>query len=154
MNMHCLIVDDEPLAIKLLEEYIQQVPYLSLSGKCYNVVEALEFLSNQPADLLFLDINMPQLTGMQLAAVLPADQQIIFTTAYSDYAVESYSRNAVDYLLKPITFERFLQGVQKAKRPSNGQEYTQEAPFFIKTGKSIVKIAFTEVLYIEGARIT
>ncbi|RPD39642.1 LytR/AlgR family response regulator transcription factor [Chitinophaga barathri] len=149
MQISCLIVDDEPYAVELLEAYVRQVPYLTLAGKCYNVVEALEHLSHSPADLLLLDINMPQLTGMQLAAILPPTRRIIFTTAYSEYAVESYNRNALDYLLKPITFERFLQAVEKYPRI---EEEVPEPPLFIKSGKTIVKISFPEVTYIEGAR--
>ena len=113
MSISCIIVDDEPYAGNLLEEYILQVPYLRLEKKCLTAMEALDFLQSHPVDLVFLDINLPQLSGMQLAHILPQNQKVIFTTAYTSYAVESYAINAIDYLLKPITFERFVKSVEK-----------------------------------------
>lgn len=152
--MRCLIIDDEPFAVNLLEAYIQQIPFLQLVGKCYNAIDALNYLRNNEVHLLLLDINMPQLSGMQLANLLNADYQIIFTTAYSEYAVKSYELNAVDYLLKPITFERFIKAVQKAR--SLRQEATPSAQevdaavFFVKSGKAMVKICLEDIRYIEG----
>ncbi|MDX1939211.1 MAG: LytTR family DNA-binding domain-containing protein [Saprospiraceae bacterium] len=155
--MKCLIVDDEPYAVDLLTEYIQQTPFLQLAGKCYNAVEALSFLQKKEADLIFLDINLPQLSGMQLAGLLADKYQIIFTTAYSEYAVESYELNAIDYLLKPITFERFIKSAQKArsilnenKIPNNKTEEPTNAAFFVKTGKAVVKLCFEKIHYIEA----
>ncbi|MFN7117616.1 MAG: LytR/AlgR family response regulator transcription factor [Saprospiraceae bacterium] len=161
--MRCLLIDDEPLAIDLLENYIQNVPFLTLAGKCYDGMEALSFLQNNEADLIFLDINMPQLTGMELANILPKNTKIIFTTAYSEFAVESYEKNAIDYLLKPIRFERFLQAVLKARAASVitsekpvittaatlDNEYP---PMFVKSGKQMIRIDFQEVDYLEGAK--
>src|SRR6185295_13468518 len=115
----CLIVEDEPNAGQLLQDYISKVPYLTLKGTCFDALEALEFLGHSQADLIFLDINMPELTGIELIHMLPKDQKVIFTTAYSDYAIQSYEYNAVDYLLKPITFKRFLMAVQKAAQLMN-----------------------------------
>lgn len=114
--MRCLIVDGESYAVNLLAKYIEQTPFLELGGKCCNAIEAINYLENNEIDVIFLDIkNMPKLSGMQLAGLLKEDYQIIFTTAYSEFAVESYELNAVDYLLKPITFERFIKSVQKAR---------------------------------------
>lgn len=155
--MKCLIVDDEPYAVNLLAEYIEQTPFLELVGKCYNAIEALNYLENIKIDIIFLDINMPKLSGMQLAGLLKEDYQIIFTTAYSEFAVESYELNAVDYLLKPITFDRFIKSVQKARSarqerkalPSFTAE-SSDSTFFVKIGKAVIKLDFDEVRYIEA----
>jgi two-component system, LytTR family, response regulator len=155
----CLIIDDEPLAVKLLEDYINQTANLQLSHKCYNAMEALAFLKNNAVDVLFLDINMPKLTGWELSNILPTTQKIIFTTAYSEYAVESYEKNAVDYLLKPITYERFVMAIKKAEKllatekstaitiSTTDQEY-----IFVKVGKAIVKTAFSDIRFIEALK--
>lgn len=155
MKIRCLVIDDEPYAVNLLAEYIEQVPYLSLQHKCYNAIEALDYLKSSKADLIFLDINMPQLSGMKLTALLPAGQLFIFTTAYSEFAVESYEKNAVDYLLKPITFDRFLKAVNKAVQllQSEQTESKQaDQKLFLKTGKTIVQLEYHDVLYIEGLK--
>ena len=151
MKISCLVIDDEPLAVDLLAEYIGQTPGLSLSHKCYNALEALEYLKENKVHLIFLDINMPQLSGMQLASLLPAGSQFIFTTAYSEFAVASYDLNAVDYLLKPITFDRFLKAINKAMQVT-GQGVKEKEPFFIKTGKRIVQLQYDDVLFIEGLK--
>jgi two-component system, LytTR family, response regulator len=155
----CLVIDDEPFAVKLLEEYISQVPYLQWVHSCYHAMEALEYLKNNKADLIFLDINMPHLSGMQLATLLPPGQSFIFTTAYSEYAVESYEKNAVDYLLKPITFERFMKAITRVtlntrhQPPVTDRSTTQqEVALFIKVGKAMVKLAYDEIYYIEGLK--
>lgn len=158
MPMRCLIVDDEPLAVDLLEQYVAQVPFLSLGGKCYNAVEALSFLHRNDIDLVFLDINMPRLSGLEMAGSL-SSQLIIFTTAYSQHAVESYEKDAVDYLLKPITFDRFVRAANKAYNlyrrahaapPVAAQK--EEPVFYIKSGKTIVKINAGSVLFVEGLK--
>lgn len=153
----CLIVDDEPNAVQLLEDHVNKVPFLQLLQKCYDAFEALEFLKTHRADLIFLDINMPQLTGMELAAILSKDQRIIFTTAYSEYALEGYEYNAIDYLLKPITFKRFMQAIQKVLAlTSSTTETLPEAPetpyMFVKSGKQIVKVAYHDILYLEAVK--
>lgn len=153
----CLIVDDEPNAVQLLEDHVNKVPFLQLLQKCYDAFEALEFLKTHRADLIFLDINMPQLTGMELAAILSKDQRIIFTTAYSEYALEGYEYNAIDYLLKPITFKRFMQAIQKvqALTPSTTETLPEapETPYmFVKSGKQIVKVAYHDILYLEAVK--
>src|SRR5215213_7907430 len=152
-----LIVDDEPLAVNLLDPHVAQVPFLSLSGKCYNAMEALDFLHQHEIDLVFLDINMPRLSGLEMAGSL-ASQLVIFTTAYSQHAVESYEKNAVDYLLKPITFDRFVRAVNKAynlyRKGNETAAIVQktEPVFYIKSGKTIVKINMDAVLFIEGLK--
>lgn len=160
MKISCLIIDDEPLAVSLLQQYAEQVPYLEVAGTCYSAVEALAYLHQYKVDLLFLDINMPKLSGMELANILSASQKIIFTTAYSEYAVESYEQNAIDYLLKPITFERFIKAANKAllsfKQEDNSNvvevfNNTGES-LFVKTGKAIVQLTYDSVLYIEGLK--
>jgi two-component system, LytTR family, response regulator len=156
--MHCLIIDDEPLAVELLEDYIAQTDNLRMCHKCYNVMEALQFLKTNTVDMIFLDINMPKLTGMELSNLLPASQKIIFTTAYSEYAVESYEKNAVDYLLKPITYERFLLAINKAEKLFNSNKTTNTITandndyVFVKVGKAIVKTAFTHIRFIEALK--
>jgi two-component system LytT family response regulator len=156
----CLIVDDEPNAVQLLEDHIRKVPFLQLKAKCYDAFEVLEFLRSDKVQLIFMDINMPQLSGMDLAAMLPKDQHIIFSTAYANYALEGYEYNAVDYLLKPVTFKRFMQAVTKAqslftqprqettiKEVSAASEY-----IFVKSGKQLIKVEYDKVLYLEALK--
>lgn len=156
MKFNCLIVDDEPLAVALMENHISKVPFLALAGKCFNAMEAIAFLEKNEVDLIFLDIEMPYLTGMQLKSFLPEKQKVIFTTAYSEFAIESYEKNAFDYLLKPITFERFLksvkrlQGIESIK--STGQSKPIEAHIFVKSGREIIKLEYDDILYIEGLK--
>jgi two-component system LytT family response regulator len=157
MKITCLVVDDEPYAVNLLEEYINQVSYLTLQHKCYNAIEALDYLKYHKVDLVFLDINMPHLSGMQLTTLLPHDQLFIFTTAHSEYALESYEKNAVDYLLKPVTLERFLKATNKALKAkqaihTGGVEKTADEKLFLKTGKTFVQLKYDDVLFIEGLK--
>lgn len=157
MKIQCMLIDDEPYAVNLLEEYILQVPYLQLQHKCYHALEALEILKSGSPDLIFLDINMPHLSGMQLASLLPPKQLFIFTTAYSEFAAESYEKNALDYLVKPITFDRFLKSVMKASSLlSLPAEPVQPAiapqKLFLKTGRAIVQLEYQEVFLIEGLK--
>lgn len=157
MKIQCMLIDDEPYAVNLLEEYILQVPYLQLQHKCYHALEALEILKTGRPDLIFLDINMPHLSGMQLASLLPPKQLFIFTTAYSEFAAESYEKNALDYLVKPITFDRFLKSVMKASSLlSLPAESVQPAiapqKLFLKTGRAIVQLEYQDVLMIEGLK--
>src|SRR4030042_4451435 len=112
--MKCLIVDDEPLAQQVIEDFVKRVPFLEFAGKCSNAMEAIEIMQHVQIDLLFLDINMPVVTGMEMIASLPVKPLFILTTAYSEYALESYALNATDYLLKPVPFERFMTAVNKA----------------------------------------
>ena len=153
----CLIVEDEPNAGQLLQDYISKVPYLTLVGTCFDALEALEFLGHTRADLIFLDINMPDLTGVELIHMLPKGQKIIFTTAYSDYAIQSYEYNAVDYLLKPITFKRFLMAVQKAAQLlPDAQKATppppQEEYLFAKSDKKMIRVNLRDIVYFEALK--
>lgn len=116
MKITCLIVDDEPLARNLLSEYAAKVPYLEVKGTCANALEAMDVLQQESVDLLLLDIQMPDLTGTAFVKTLQRKPLVIFTTAYSEYALEGYELDVVDYLLKPITFERFLRAIDKASQ--------------------------------------
>ncbi|KUG09166.1 LytR/AlgR family response regulator transcription factor [Solirubrum puertoriconensis] len=159
MRINCLIVDDEPNAVHLLTAYVRQVPYLHLVACCYDAGEALDWLRREAVDLLLLDINLPGLSGMELARTLMPRQLVIFTTAYADYAVQSYETGAVDYLLKPITPGRFLQAVSKAAdrlRPLPPAPAELPGPagdyFFVKSGKQIVRVRFDAIRYVEGLK--
>jgi DNA-binding LytR/AlgR family response regulator len=151
-----MIIDDEPMAIDLLRDYVGRVPFLELTGSCRDAVTALEELQARPVDLLFLDIDMPDLTGIQLLKSLPHQPLVIFTTAHAEYAVESYEFQAVDYLLKPIRFERFLKAVGKAqeRHRSGAAPRSAEPPagmIFIKSGTDIHPVDVDDLLYVEGA---
>ncbi len=158
MTINCLIVDDEPLARNLLSDYVKKIPYLNLVGTAGNAVNAMEILRRNTIDLIFLDIQMPELTGISMLKVLQKKPMIIFTTAYSEYALESYELDVVDYLLKPITFERFLKAVEKANQrlPStDGPDKTPEklpSFVFVKDGTKLVKINLDEIIYVEGLK--
>lgn len=163
MNQHtCLIVEDEPLARNLMTDYVKKVPYLNLIKACSNPLEALEVLRNTPVDILFLDIQMPEITGITLLKVLQKKPMVILTTAYSEYALESYELDVVDYLLKPITFDRFLKAVDKASQRLNAPATTPSAEktspesqptfVFVKDGTKLVKVNFDDILYVEGLK--
>lgn len=160
MNLRCLIVDDEPNAVNLLEMLIRQHTGWSIQGKCYDALEALTLLRTQPVDLLFLDINMPHLTGMEMATLLPPSTAIVFTTAYSEFAAESYGFNTIDYLLKPITLKRFFAAMQKIEThfarpetPDHAAHAVSEGEyFFIKSGRMLHKVLLNDILYFEGEK--
>jgi DNA-binding LytR/AlgR family response regulator len=151
----CLIVEDEPLAMQLMEDYIRKLPILHLKGKCYDALEAMEWLKHQKVDVIFLDINMPALSGLEMAALIPKDQRIIFTTAYAEHALDSFAFHVIDYLLKPVSFKRFLQAMQKLQlqiQPVETIEIPAKEPelLFIKSGRTVINIRFTDILYIEA----
>ncbi|HEY9045319.1 MAG TPA: response regulator transcription factor [Ohtaekwangia sp.] len=161
--MTCVAVDDEPLALDLLEDNIKKIPYLKLLKKCSNALEANNFLQNQPVDLVFLDIQMPGLTGIQFLQGLSKNPPlVIFITAYEKYALEGYNLDVVDYLLKPVSFERFLKAVNKAydkfnsqKQPIVIQQQTNAAPvtyLFVNSEYNLVRIDFSDIAYIEGLK--
>ena len=164
MKNNCVIVEDEPLARNLLVEYVRKVPALNLIEACSSAITALEVLRKNSVDILFLDVQMPELTGISLLKVLHKRPLVIMTTAYSEYALEGYEFDVVDYLLKPITFERFLRAVDKATARLQGQRSTSvaespkptptaEQPFvFVKDGTKLVKVVFDDVLYVEGLK--
>ena len=156
MNLSCIIIDDEPNAVKLLEVLIGQNTEWRCLSLCYNAREALAFLKETAVDFVFLDINMPQLTGMELASLLPPATKIVFTTAYSKYAAESFAFHTIDYLLKPITLKRFMAAVNKIEGyfgslvPNKAGREEAPAYFFFKSGKTLKKLALADVLYFEG----
>jgi two-component system, LytTR family, response regulator len=161
MQHSCLIVDDEPLARNLLTEYVKKVSFLNLVKACSSPMEALDFLRTNSIDILFLDIQMPEITGITLLKILQKKPMVILTTAYSDYALESYELDVVDYLLKPITFDRFLKAVDKASQritapvPHVVEKNQPEGPsdfVFVKDGTKLVKINFDDILYVEGLK--
>jgi len=151
-----IIVDDEPLALDVLETYLEQMPEVELVQKCQNAFEANEALKSNDIDLMFLDIQMPQLTGIDFLKSLTKPPMVIFTTAYPDFAVEGFELDAVDYLLKPISLERFMKAVNKAsekldakssENSGSGDDY-----FFVKADKKLVKVDFNSIVYIEGLK--
>lgn len=150
-----VIVDDEPLALDVLETYIAQMPQLQLVAKCENALEANEILRKEQVDLLFLDIHMPQITGIELVKSLSNPPAVVFTTAYPDYAVEGFELDAADYLLKPISLDRFMKAVNKVEdRLTAGDHRVQDTEdyIFVKADKKLVKVNFDEVIYIEGLK--
>lgn len=153
--MSCIAVDDEPLALDILENYISQVPGLDLIGTFTDAISAWGFLQKNSVDLVFLDVQMPDITGTQLARSLKKRQpMIIFTTAYSKYAVEGFNLNAVDYLLKPFDFTRFLESVNRATEYKTINEKTdvaeQDSAIFVKSDYQNVRINTRDIIYIEG----
>lgn len=150
-KIKCIIVDDEPLAISLLEHYVEKIPFLELVFSTENPILALEYLQKNDSDLIFLDIQMPELTGINFMKIVGPDQKYILTTAYSEYALEGYEHNVVDYLLKPISFERFQKSVAKAQErfPFPQEENTH---FFVKSSGQRHRIGFNEILYIESIK--
>jgi DNA-binding LytR/AlgR family response regulator len=153
-----IIVDDEPLAQDVLETYIEKIPELHLVRKCNNALEANEVLKKENIDLMFLDIQMPQLTGIDFVKTLSKPPLVIFTTAYSNYAVEGFDLNALDYLLKPISLERFMKAINKAQeqldlqQKERPEEHPSDSYFFVKADKKLIKVNFDEIVYIEGLK--
>jgi two-component system LytT family response regulator len=147
----CIIVEDEPLAQQVLEKYIAQTPTLQLAGKCNNAVEAFKLLLEQPVDVMFLDIEMPFINGIDFLKSLKIPPAVIFTTAYANYAVMSYELQAIDYLLKPITYERFKQSIARIVKPDAVQE---PAPpyFYIKVSGKLLKLLYDDILYAESMK--
>ena len=155
-KIKCIIVEDEPLAAKVLSDYASQVPFLELNGTFKDAILATEYLRENTVDLIFLDIHLPKLKGMAFLKTLTDPPAVIITTAYHQYAVEGYSMNVTDYLLKPIEFERFLVAVNKVKAAQSDKAKaieSQEKDFiFLNVQKKKVKILFSEIVYIESQR--
>ncbi|PWW26339.1 MULTISPECIES: LytR/AlgR family response regulator transcription factor [unclassified Chryseobacterium] len=150
-KLKCIIVDDEPLAISLLEHYVEKIPFLELVFSTENPIHALEYLQKNDSDLIFLDIQMPELTGINFMKIVGTHQKYILTTAYSEYALEGYEHNVVDYLLKPVSFERFQKSVLKAQeRFSFPKE--ENTHFYIKSSGQRHRVSFNEILYIESIK--
>lgn len=151
-KIRCIIVDDEPLAIEILQEYIKKVPWLVLVGSVDSGLGAIDYLNSNSVDLIFLDIQMPDLSGIQVAELTKDKCDIIFTTAYHEYAVEGFELAAKDYLLKPISFERFLKSVQRLKQSKVEKASKTTDYIFVKVEYTIKKIRLDEILYIEGMK--
>ena len=161
--MKCLVVDDEPLALHILEDYISKLPFLQLVKATTNPIEALTLVQGGGIDLVFLDVQMPELTGIQFLKIANGKTRVILTTAYSQYALEGYELDVVDYLLKPIAFDRFYKAVQKAQAALNtgvtapvkeepAQKDLQTDFIFVKTEYKIQKVYLHDILFIEGLK--
>lgn len=155
--MTCAIIDDEPLAAELLASYAKKTTFLELVGTYNNAIDAMRVIRTSPVDLLFLDIQMPELSGLEFATILSPKTMIVFTTAFDRYAVESYKVNAVDYLLKPISYESFLHAANKALQlaeTQNAQTRTKQEDrfFYIKSEYKLVRIMMDDIIYIEGLK--
>lgn len=161
MKLTCYIIDDEPLAIEVLESHLEKIDRIEVAGIFQNAVKAFEALQEQPVDLLFLDIQMPRLTGIKFLKTLKDPPKVIFTTAYREYALEGFELDVTDYLLKPISFERFLKAINKVfaqqrstirSRTSTNTQVKEEPGLFIQVNKKMVKIQPGNILYIESKR--
>jgi two-component system, LytTR family, response regulator len=163
MKINCIAVDDEPLALDIIKAYCNKVPFLNLVGTFTNAMDTLGYLRENNIDLMFLDIQMDELTGIQLLNSIKNKPLVIFTTAYDQYALQGFDLDVLDYMLKPISFERFVKGANKAlehmqKEPESNQQEKPERPFipgtntffFVKTETRIEKVNASEVLYVEG----
>jgi DNA-binding LytR/AlgR family response regulator len=152
--IRCIAVDDEKLVLDLLVDNISQVPYLHLVKACRNAMEAIEVLSTEKIDLIFLDIQMPKLGGLQLIQTLQHPPMIILVTAYESYALEGYALNVVDYLLKPVSFERFLKACNKAKELSQPSHHLSQPPdhLFVNVEYTLVRISLADILFVEGLK--
>ncbi len=164
-KINCLIVDDEELARNLVENYINRLLHLNVVGKCANPFEAMQVLQEKKVDLMFLDIQMPQLTGIDFLKTLNKPPLVIFTTAYPNYAIEGFELDALDYLLKPISVDRFMKaankaidqvGLQQKDDAAGAPDQSTSAPkqdyFFVKADKKLVKVNFKEIIYIQGLK--
>jgi DNA-binding LytR/AlgR family response regulator len=163
MKINCIAIDDEPLALEIMKDYAAKVPFLNLLRTFDNALESIDYIRNNPIDLIFLDIQMEELSGIQLLNAIKTRPFVIFTTAYDEYAVQGFELDVVDYLLKPISFERFIKGVDKIFERMSKEEKKQprtdvqpgiiskkEDFFFVKTETRMEKVFFSDVLYIEG----
>ncbi|MBN1197772.1 MAG: response regulator transcription factor [Bacteroidales bacterium] len=160
-KIKCLIIDDEPLAQRVIEKYAQDLPFLEVVGKCNQALEAMEILHQQQIDLMFLDINMPRLSGIDFLKTMKHAPLVIITTAYAEYALEGYELDVVDYLMKPFGFERFVKSVHKAQDVLSSRNLPEDQGMardqipedqfvFVKSGKKTFKVNFNDLLYIEA----
>jgi DNA-binding LytR/AlgR family response regulator len=161
MKINCIAIDDEPLALDVIEHHVNKIPFINLKAKISNAFDAIDYLCNNQVDLIFLDIQMPDLTGFELLNSLNKKPLVIFTTAYPNFALESYEMNAVDYLVKPIPFDRILKAVNKVKERFNvtqvpiiDSQAQSSIPdyIFVKTEYKTIKIFLSEILYIESQK--
>ena len=158
-NITCVIVDDEPMALNLVESYVKKTPFLVLKKKCSSAIEAMEFIKTNPVDLLFLDIQMPDLTGIEFSKMLPKETRVIFTTAFDQYALEGIKVEALDYLLKPFDYAEFLTAANKANtwfslvKGKHQNRVSEEKEFlFVKSEYKQLRIKLADVLYFEGLK--
>ncbi|MBR1935156.1 MAG: response regulator transcription factor [Muribaculaceae bacterium] len=158
MILKCAIIDDEPLAVELLASYVAKIPFMQLEGKYHNAVDAMNGINDRPVDLVFLDIQMPELNGMELSKLLPESTRVVFTTAFEQYALDSYRLGALDYLMKPISYTDFLEACNKAlqwftllndakNRPAN-----EPTSIFVKSEYKLLQIDLDDINYIEGLK--
>ncbi len=162
MTIKCAIVDDEPLAVELLASYVEKIPFLELCGKYNNATDALHGIGEQPVDLLFLDIQMPELNGLELSKMIPESTRIVFTTAFNQYAVDGFRVNALDYLLKPISYADFLDACNKAlqwfqltqqsEQPAAPRTEEEPTSIFVKSEYKLLQINLDDIRYIEGLK--
>ena len=153
-ELTCIIVDDEPLAVKLLESFVAKTPQLQLLASFTDSVEALSFLRDHPVQLAFMDIQMPDMNGMELSHMLPERTKVIFTTAFKEYAFESYEVSAIDFLLKPIRYNKFIAAVEKAEQWFSHQKETPSTPktMFLRVDGELRQINFDNILFVEGMK--
>ncbi|MDT7832288.1 response regulator transcription factor [Flavobacteriaceae bacterium S356] len=156
-KIHCIIVDDEPIARDIIATHVEKIPSLNLIASCKNVIDATEVLRSQKVDLVFLDINMPEISGLSLAKTIQNKTKVIFTTAYREYAIDGFDLHAVDYLLKPISFDRFLTAIHKFFDVSKGNQAQEKAQkssrnehFFVRSERKMIKINFDDIFYVES----
>lgn len=159
MTLNCWIVDDEPLALSLIESYVLKTPFLKLTGKFTNAVSAMNQIDKERVDVLFLDIQMPEVNGIEFARMLTDKTQLIFTTAFSEYALEGYKVNAIDYLLKPFSYSEFLTAAKKAysrfeadAAMQQASQKEEETGIFVKSDYKLIHILYDDILYIEGLK--
>ena len=156
MKLRCIIIDDEPIARKVLQEFIEEIDFLELTGQAENPLKAISLLDNNDIDIIFLDINMPKINGIEFLKNSKINSNIIMTTAYAEYALEAYGLDVLDYLVKPIAFDRFLKACNKAKeaselkRPLPNQSLKVNDHFFIKSNNQIEKVFYQDLLYAEA----
>ena len=156
-NIRCAVVDDEPLALGLMASYVKKTPFLELVGSYSSAIQAMNELPNHPVDLLFLDIQMPELNGLDFSRMVPPQTRVVFTTAFDQYAIDGYRVNALDYLLKPISYPNFLQAAQKAQEwfklvEQKTQENEEPESIFVKSEYKQVQVILDDILYIEGLK--
>ena len=156
MNITCAVIDDEPLAAGLLKSYAERTPFLELKGTYGSAIEAMKELRDNPVQLLFLDIQMPEFSGIEFAKILPQGTKIVFTTAFQQYAVEGYKVSALDYLMKPISYDDFLRAANKALEwfavAQKQDTYAKDRFMFVKSDYKLVRVALDDILYIEGLK--
>ncbi len=149
--INAIAIDDEPMALEVVKSHASKVPFLELEATFTNAIKALEYLKENPVSLIFLDIKMPDISGMELATLIPKETMVVFTTAYSEHAVKSFELEAVDYLLKPFNLGRFLKSCQKAQEWHSLKNGHNSGFVFVKTGSEQIKVSFEELLYCEAS---